>query len=413
MLGFILGALTGAILTAIWLLRRSAAAGIQPPADSPPASDTSYQNERLADAGRRLAEVVHELNNPLTAVLAFAQDLLRADPSAEQREALLVIQQQARRSRKLVRGLLDEVRAVPRAVERIDSEAVLARVLPVFQREAERHGINFVHTVDRNLPSVDGDSAGLDQVLTNLLENAFQATPRGGTVSLTTRVRGRLLEFVVQDNGPGIPPEHLDRIFEPFFTTKGSGEGTGLGLALSQTIVRRHRGTLVGENVPDWEGGGARFIVALPFLERRRIDRDLLEDDFDGQPPPGGEGRTALLIEDDHAVRLSIRRYLERFGWHVEEAGDGTAGALRVLAEEWDLVICDLRVPGKSGIEIYDQVASANTDLTKRFVLITGDAGSPEVRAFRERTGLVILEKPFELRILGAAIQRTASPAPE
>jgi len=268
-----------------------------------------------------------------------------------------------------------------------------------------------VHTVDRNLPSVDGDSAGMEQVLTNLLQNAFQATPRGGTVSLTTRVRGRLLEFVVQDNGPGIPAEHLDRIFEPFFTTKGTGEGTGLGLSVSQTIVRRHRGTLVGENIPDWEGGGARFIVALPFLERRRIDRDLMEDDFEAEPAPGGEGRTALLIEDDHAVRLSIRRYLERFGWRVEEAGDGTAGALRVLAEPWDLVICDLRVPGKSGIEIYDKVAAANSALAGRFVIMTGDAGSNEVRAFRERTGLMILEKPFELRILGAAIQRMAGPA--
>jgi CheY-like chemotaxis protein len=413
MLGFMLGAIISAILTAAWLLRRSRAASGSPlPADGSrlPAPD---QHDRLADAGRRLAEVAHELNNPLTAVLAFAQDLLRADPSPEQREALLVIQQQARRSRKLVRGLLDEVRAVPRAAERIDAEAVITRVLPVFQREAERHGLHFIHTIDRNLPSVEGESAGLEQVLTNLLQNAFQATPRGGTVSLTTRVRGRLLEFVVQDNGPGIPPEHLDRIFEPFFTTKGAGEGTGLGLSVSQTIVRRHRGTLVGENVPDWEGGGARFIIALPFVERRRNDRDLLEDELDGEPAPGGEGRRALLIEDDHAVRLSMRRYLERFGWQVEEAPDGTAGATRALSERWDVVICDLRVPGRSGIEIYDQVAAANPALARRFVLISGDAVSDETRAFRERTGMVILEKPFELRILGAAIQRTAGPETE
>ena len=408
MLRFILGALIGAILTAVWLLRRS-----RHVPEPPPSAPVSDQNNRLADAGRRLAEVAHELNNPLTAVLAFSQDLLHADPSPEQREALLVIQQQARRSRKLVRGLLDEVRATPHAAERMDAEAVIARVLPVFQREAERHGLQLTHTMDRNLPSVEGDSAALEQVLTNLLQNAFQATPRGGTVSFTSRVRGRLLEFVVQDNGPGIPPEHLDRIFEPFFTTKGSGEGTGLGLSVSQTIVRRHRGTLVGENVPDWEGGGARFIVALPFLERRRIDRDLLEDDFEGEPAPAGEGRKALIIDDDFAVRLSMRRYLERFGWQVEELSDGASGASRVLAEAWDVVICDLRVPGRSGIEVYDQVAAANPALAQRFVLISGDTASSEVRAFRERTGVVVLEKPFELRILGAAIQRTASPAPE
>ena len=408
MLAFILGALAGAILTAVWLLRRA-----RPVVPEPEPASAPEQTSRLAETGRRLAEVVHELNNPLTAVLAFAQDLLRADPSPEQREALLVIQQQARRSRKLIRGLLDEVRATPRVAQSIDAEAVIERVLPVFQREAERHGLRFTHAIDRKLPFVEGDSSGLEQVLTNLLQNAFQATPRGGTVSLTTRVRGRLLEFVVQDNGPGIPPEHLDRIFDPFFTTKGAGEGTGLGLSVSQTIVRRHRGTLVGENVPDWEGGGARFVVALPFLERRKVDRDPLEDELEPEPVSAGGGRRVLLIEDDSAVRQSVRRYLERFGWVVEEAGDGAAGASRVSAEPWDAVICDLRMPGKSGIEIFDQIAATNPELAKRFVLVSGDAAAPEVRAFRVRTGMVILEKPFELSILVAAVERAASPGPE
>ena len=113
MLLFILGALLGAAAAAAWFLLRP-----QPPLPEPESPDVpSEQTERLAETGRRLAEVVHELNNPLTAVLAFAQDLLRADPSPEQREALMVIQQQARRSRKLVRGLLDEVRATPRSAQ--------------------------------------------------------------------------------------------------------------------------------------------------------------------------------------------------------------------------------------------------------------------------------------------------------
>jgi len=405
MLAFILGLLIGAIVMAAWFLRRSA-----PPAppEAPPAAPPPGQIERLAETGRRLAEVVHELNNPLTAILAFAQDLLRADPSSEQREALVVIQQQARRSRKLVRGLLDEVRATPLEVERIDAEAVVARVRPVFEREAERHGLRFTLALDQRLPPVEGDAAGIEQVLTNLLQNAFQATPRGGTVSLSTRVRGRLLEFVVQDSGPGIPPEHLDRIFDPFFTTKGAGEGTGLGLSVSQTIIRRHRGTLVGENVPEWDGGGARFTVALPFVERRKIDRDLLEDDLDGEGTAAGAGRRVLIIEDDDAVRVSVRRYLERFGWAAEEAIEGIAGAARALAESWDVVICDLRMPGRTGIEIYDQVTAANPELARHFVFVSGDALTGEVRAFRERTGMTVLEKPFELALLGAAVERAA-----
>ncbi len=409
MLPFLFGLVIGAIVAAVWLLRRAA-----PPAPpAPPPALPPDQITRLADAGRRLAEVVHELNNPLAAVLAFAQDLLRADPSPEQREALLVIQQQARRSRKLIRGLLDEVRAAPRAVEQVEAEAVVARVRPVFEREAERHGLRFALSIDKRLPPVEGDATGIEQVLTNLLQNAFHATPRGGAVSLSTRVRGRLLEFVVQDSGPGIPPEHLDRIFEPFFTTKGAGEGTGLGLSVSQTIIRRHRGTLVGENVPEWDGGGARFTVALPFVERRKIDRDLLEDDFESEAAGSGAGRRVLIIEDDDAVRVSVKRYLDRLGWVVEEAADAGAGAGRALAESWDVVICDLRMPGRSGFEVYDEIAAANPALARRFVLVSGDALTTEVRAFGERTGMTVLEKPFELSILGAAVERAASATPK
>ena len=217
---------------------------------------------------------------------------------------------------------------------------------------------------------------GIEQVLTNLLQNAFQATPRGGTVSLVARARGRLLEFVVQDAGHGIPEEHLERIFDPFFTTKGSGEGTGLGLSVSQTIVRRHRGTLVGENVPDWDGGGARFTVALPFLERRRIDRDSLEDEGEREraAPGGGPPRA------DHRGRRA--RFACRSGatWSAsagtwKKSADGAAGAARVLAERWDVVICDLQVPGQSpASRSTTRCRASNPELARRFVLITGDA---------------------------------------
>lgn len=393
------GAAAGAGVTAVLLRRRRAAPGAAGPTE---------QATRLAEVGQRLAEVAHELSNPLSAILAFAQDLLRADPTPEQREALLVIQQQARRSRKLVRGLLEDVHAAPAPAPLMDPAALIAAVAPVFEREGERHGISFTVTADPHLPALEGDAPGMEQVLTNLLRNAFQATPRGGRVSLLGRVRGRLLEFVVQDSGPGIPPEHLPRLFEPFFTTKSSGEGTGLGLSVSQTIVRRHRGTLVGENLPAWEEPGARFTVSLPFVDRRRQDREPPEEEPDGAAGPSG--RRALLIEDDAAVRHALRRYLERFAWVVEEAGDGAAGRDRAMAQPWDLIICDLQLPSLSGMAIHEQVRAGDETKAARFLLISGDVSRPEVQSFRRRTGALVLEKPVELSALSHALRRLLQP---
>jgi nitrogen-specific signal transduction histidine kinase/ActR/RegA family two-component response regulator len=376
----------------------------------PRATPESEQSKRLADAGRRLAEVAHELNNPLAAILAFSQDLVRADPPPEQREALRVIQQQARRARKLVRGLLEEVRAAPAEGPRIHPAELVSRIVPIFERDAERHGLQFSATADPDLPPLEADAGSLEQVLTNLLQNAFQATPRGGQVTLNIRARGRLLEFVIEDNGPGIPPEFLPHIFDPFFTSKQAGEGTGLGLSVSQDIVRRHRGTLTAENLPPWEGGGARFIVALPFIDRRKADRDATLEEL---AEPGAAGRKILLVEDDEAVRLAMRRYLEKAGWVVGEATEGQDGLAQALKGEWDVIVCDVQTPGLSGIELYDRLEQERPGEGRRVVLISGDTTTPEVAEFCRRTGAAVLAKPFELAHFGEAVERAAAPPTE
>lgn len=396
-----LGALLGAGGGYALAQRRRTSASRGPAPDSAP-----HNTPRLTDAGRRLAEVAHELNNPLSAILAFAQDLLHADPSSEQREALLVIQQQARRSRRLVRGLLEEVRATPVETPRVDPADLISRVVPIFERDAPRGGIRFTASADAGLPSLEGDAGELEQVLTNLLRNAFQATPRGGAVTLITRARGRLLEFVVEDSGPGIPEEHLPRIFDPYFTSKAPGEGTGLGLSVSQNIVRRHRGTLLAENIPPWEGGGARFVVSLPFVDRRRQDRDPDVTRETAAP------RRALLIEDDEAVRLSMRRYLERNGWLVEHAADGATGLTRAQNEPWHVIVCDLNLPGLSGMELFDRLHAADPARTRQLFFISGDTRAPEVVSFQRRTGVPILEKPFELTAFSRAVDQAAGTAP-
>jgi len=406
LLAGIVGALLGGALVAA--LRRAGHPGTPAVADAAESGSTDEHTARLAAAGRNLAAVAHELNNPLAAILAFAQDLLHAEPTAEQREALLVIQQQARRSRMIVRGLLDVVHAAPRPAEPIEPRELLGRVAIVFDRECRERSIDFDWSADDALPSMEGDATGLEQVLTNLLQNAVQATPAGGRITLSFRVRGRLLEFVVQDSGPGIPTDLLSRIFDPFFTTKPAGEGTGLGLSVSQGIVRRHRGTLVAENVPAWEGGGARFIVSLPFHDRRRLDREPPEESDAAPVQPANPPRRVLVVEDEDAIRVSVRRWLERRGWAVTESRDGTSALAELQGSGFDAVLCDLRLPGLSGMELYDRLSASDPATAARMVLISGDAGAPEVAAFLARTHAPMLEKPFELRALARALDRVA-----
>jgi hypothetical protein len=406
-----LGALLGAAVTALVLLRRR-------PVPSPRPDE---HTARLADAGRRLAEVAHELNNPLAAIQAFAQDLLHGDPSPDQRQALELIQRQARRSRRLVRGLLDAVRSGPASRGGVDPHVVLDRVRPVFEHECAERGLTLGWMVPANLPTVEGEEQGLEQLLTNLLQNACQATPPGGEVVLAARARGRLLDLVVQDSGPGMPPQLIGRVFDPFFTTKPVGEGTGLGLSVAQDIARRHRGTLTAENVPAWEGTGARFVVSLPFEDRRQEDRDPFEDTSEfpvATPPsptpaaahrgPAGENRLVLLVEDEEAIRLALRRFLERDGWRVEETSDGSVAGRLLESGHYDAVLCDVGVPGVPGTTLYRRLRERKAPLARRMVLVTGDRDTVEVTALRVQYGVEVMQKPFDLVTLATALDRAA-----
>lgn len=420
LVGLLLGVGLGARLA-----RRTVRPGPSPPEPPPPAPEQvtapedTDRTKRLADAGSRLAAVTHELASPLTAILAFAEDLLRAEPSIEQREALLVIRHQAKRSRRLLEGLLESVRgATVPPHQLVDPAALLDRVAQVYERECASRGIAFACELGHDLPRVRGREGELEQVLTNLLQNACDATPRGGRVTLVAQVRGRLLEFVVRDGGPGIPAEILPRIFEPFYTTKPEGEGTGLGLAIAQDIVRRHRGILTAENISALEGGGGRFVVAVPFEDRRWRDRDPEPEDLllAALPPVPPDARRILLVEDQRTLRFAVRRYLQRLGWAVDEAEDGRAALAALLPESgpcpYTAVICDVRLPGITGLTVYERIAAEAPELRDRLILVTGDAGAPDVVAFRARTGAEVLQKPYELGALAALLDRMTGGGP-
>jgi two-component system NtrC family sensor kinase len=223
------------------------------------------RSEQLASVGRLAAGVAHEINNPLTGVLAFA-DLLREKENmdAQDREDLGLIIRETKRAREIVKGLLDFARETPQVKTQVNINELVRQTTLLLGKRDALQDIQLVEALTEPLPHVLGDKNQLQQVLINLALNACEAMPNGGTLMLATSSADGRIVIEVADTGCGIKREHLDKVFEPFFTTKPVGKGTGLGLSVSYGIVEQHGGTL---EVDSQERKGATFKITLPAVQ--------------------------------------------------------------------------------------------------------------------------------------------------
>ncbi len=374
------------------------------------------QTETLAAIGTLVSGVAHELNNPLSAILHFAEDLLEDPRPPADAEALGTIRDQARRSRAIVRDLLSFTRAQDEHREVVSMRGLVERATRAMVPGVERCGARLELSVGEGEQCVCVSPPGIEQVVTNLVTNAAQAAGAGGTVRLAVRCDARECTLVVEDDGPGIRAEVLPRVFEPFFTTKPAGQGTGLGLPVSRGIVEQHGGCVTAENRSAAEGGGARFTVrlprALPAGEGGEAPPPPVDPPEPPAPPPdaGLLPARVLVIDDETAIRTALRRFFSRRGWEVEEAADGGEGLRLLLDPErsaaYAAVVCDLKMPGISGAELYERLREARPELLRRLIFSTGDVASPEASALLARARVPVVEKPFELAALAEVVER-------
>ncbi len=223
-------------------------------------------SDKMASIGLLAAGVAHEVNTPLTGISSYTQMLLdRADPDDPQTKLLEKIERQTFRAAKIVNGLLTLARGGRAGDERapVDLNAVVNDVLALLEHQLKAVNIQVRRDLDPAPPVVHGTEHKLQQVFLNLFINARDAMPRGGWLSVTTRVEGGRVRVDVGDTGAGIPSEHLSRIYDPFFTTKGLGQGTGLGLSITYGIVEEHDGAIACDSRP---GEGTRFTLTFPLL---------------------------------------------------------------------------------------------------------------------------------------------------
>ena len=225
------------------------------------------QAEKLTSLGQLAASIAHEVNNPLSGVLAYTQLLakkVRGDniPKEVALQYLSKMEAELTRSTKLIRHLLDFARQSPPALRQLNLNDVVNRAFDLAAHSAELQHVQIVRELDPSLPNLMADFDQLHQVCTNLILNAIQAMPQGGKLTLRTSVSNGQLKIEVQDTGCGISPENMRKLFTPFFTTKHEVKGVGLGLAISYGIIQRHHGRI---EVESKKGEGTTFTIYLPL----------------------------------------------------------------------------------------------------------------------------------------------------
>jgi two-component system NtrC family sensor kinase len=381
------------------------------------------QTEKLAALGQMVTGVAHELSNPLTSILAYAQRLLLRGDAAGRTEEAQKIYQEAERASTILRQLLLNARETQPERRRVSLNQVVLQTVEL-QRlglPAERIRLNL--ELDPVPPSVHGDAGQLQQVLMNLVGNARQAieeSGKGGNIWVRTKrtEEGRVF-LEVNDDGPGIPEAIMARIFDPFFTTKPAGVGTGLGLAIVLGIVREHGGQLKVSSPP---GGGAVFTIELPATseagfpsarpaeageQRARLSRA----EHAAEPSHGAAHLRAarplvLVVEDEPTVARLIADVLEDEGMSAEVLMDGRAALDRAAREHYDLVICDMKMPGLDGQNFYKALVRAGNSLRGRFLFVTGDEVASQTQKFLERYHLPHVAKPFRVEELTEKVKQ-------
>jgi two-component system NtrC family sensor kinase len=360
----------------------------------------------MSAVGQLISGVAHELNNPLTAILGYAQLLESEGLNDRAQEYVGKVFKQAQRTHRVVQNLLSFARQRKPQKSQVEIRRVLEDTLALRDYDLRVNNIRVEKEIEATLPVVTADSHQLEQVFLNIINNAVDAMLEVGQAgTLKARVYSQDGDVWVEfhDQGPGI--KDTKRIFDPFYTTKPVGKGTGLGLSICYGIVKEHGGDILASNRPE---GGAVVRVRLPAAGRAASRED-------SRPSSRREvilrGR-ALLVDDEEAVLEFERDVLVGAGAEVVALTRYEDARVRLLNESFDAVIMNGRIPGEAATqETHAWLRSNCPGLERKLLFTFSHMVDPETRSSLDEHQVPHLVKPFEVGDLIAAVRKLTQPA--
>jgi two-component system NtrC family sensor kinase len=361
--------------------------------------------------GQLVSGVTHDLSNPLTSIVGFAQLMLSRSDDPKTRRGLEVIASEAARAARIVQNLLAFARARQPEKSSQDLNALIENTLELKGYDLRVAQIEVDADLDPDLPRIPMDASQIQQVVLNLLVNAAQALRQREserTIRIATRRRDGGVQLAVEDNGPGLNPADLAKVFDPFFTTRPARTGAGLGLSTCHGMVSEHGGTIRAENRP---AGGARFVVELPHTDAEAAAAHEAAPDRNTRARSAAVAgsarpRTILVVDDQPAIQDVLVAMLSQEGHSVDTAGSGDSALRKLRNRSYDMVLSDLRMPGLGGIELYRRLLGDDPWMAERVVFMTGDLFSEESDHFIRTTANLRLAKPFTLDSLRETLRR-------
>lgn len=369
------------------------------------------RTQRLESLGTLAGGVAHDLNNTLTPILMSAE-LLRMECPESVGEYLDVVEQSARRGADMVKQLLTFAQGAEgerRPLQLIHQIKDIEKIM----RSTFDKAIRLDCQYDANLHPVVGDATQLHQVLLNLCVNARDAMPGGGTLTLRAQnfqadaafaafvadaQPGSYVRLTVRDTGGGIPAEIVDRIFDPFFTTKGPEKGTGLGLSTVLGIAKSHGGFVRVYSEVDL---GSTFEVYLPAAEQSSAVGERISPKL-----RVGQGEWILVVDDEHAIRETLKRLLERLGYQAVLASDGAEALLQFgeRRDEIHAILTDINMPNLDGVSLARSLRRLSPETP--IIAMTGLHDENRLTQLRDLGVAQQLSKPFSVASLAEALRR-------